>query len=163
MSCALSRIRYMRILLAAALLAASLSAQAPRVQGHAFFGLDNPPSGDFNYNSAGVGADIFVYRGLAVSPAGGYVFSRENGLRGAGVFNLNGSYHFLRGQSRFEPFVSAGYGAISSFSDGVSAFTYGGGGQYWFTKRAGLRVELMQFQSGSYRELTSIRFGFSFR
>jgi hypothetical protein len=42
-------------------------------------------------------------------------------------------------------------------------FNYGGGAQFWFHKRMGARVEILNFQSGGYRELTSIRFGFAFR
>jgi hypothetical protein len=143
---------------------AALSAQAPRAQGYAFASVDNPNSGDFHYNAFGAGADLFVYKGLAVSPSGGYLFARDNGLTaGAAVITANGSYHFLRGRSRVEPFITAGYGTLANFGESISMFNYGGGAQFWFHKRMGVRVELLNFQSGGYRELTSIRFGFAFR
>lgn len=144
--------------------AVALSAQAPRAQGYAFASVDNPNSGNFHYNAFGAGADLFVYKGLAVSPSGGYLFARDNGLTaGAAVITANGSYHFLRGRSRVEPFVTAGYGTLANFGESISMFNYGGGAQFWFHKRMGVRVELLNFQSGGYRELTSIRFGFAFR
>lgn len=141
----------------------TLAAEAPRAQGHAYFGLDNPPSANFDYSSFGAGGDIFVYKGAAVSPSVGWVFNRGNIGSGAALVTLNGSYHFLRGKGRFEPFVSGGYGAWTNFGDSVSLFNYGGGGQYWFTKRLGVRVELLNFQHSQHRELTSIRFGLAFR
>lgn len=144
--------------------ALALSAQAPRVQAHAFFSFDNPPGGSFNFNTAGGGLDVFAYKGLAVSPSAGYLFSREAANRGAALVTLNGSYHFLRGKGRkFEPFVTAGYGTFANFSDSQSMFNYGGGATYWFHKRLGARVELLNFQTNAYRELTSIRVGISFR
>ena len=141
----------------------ALAAQTPRAQGHAYFGLDNPPHGSFRFNSVGTGADIFVYKDLAVSPSIGYLYSREDSQRGVAIFTANGSYHFLRGKSRFEPFVIAGYGAIADLGHGLSLFNYGGGGQYWFRKRLGVRVEVLNFQHSQYRELTSVRFGIAFR
>jgi hypothetical protein len=141
----------------------TLATQAPRAQGHAFFGFDNPPSGNFDANSAGAGADIFLFRGAAFSPSAGWIFNRGSIGRGAAAFTLNGSYHFLRGKSRFEPFVSGGYGALTNIGDSVSLFNFGGGGQYWFNERLGLRAEVLSFQHSQYRELTSIRFGLAFR
>jgi len=153
----------MKLILAFFLACITLLAQAPRAQGHAFFGFDNPPSDNFGANSAGGGADIFIYKGAAFSPSAGWVFNRGNVGRGAGVLTLNGSYHFLRGKGRFEPFVTGGYGALTNFGDSVSMYNYGGGAQYWFTKRLGVRAEVLNFHHGQYRELTSIRFGFAFR
>ncbi len=142
----------------------ALFAQAPRAQGYAFFGIDNPPFGDFNYNTVGAGADLFVYKDLAFSPSAGYLRARDGNQSGsAAVVTLNGSYHFLRGKGRFEPFVTAGYGALANLGEGISMFNYGGGGQYWFHKRIGVRAEVLNFQHRQYRELTSIRFGISFR
>jgi hypothetical protein len=154
---------YFAAIAAAATLAATLSAQAPRAQGHAFFGFDAPPSSGLDFHSAGAGADIFFYKGAAFSPSAGWVFDRNSIGRGAAVVTLNGSYHFLRGKGHFEPFVSAGYGALTNFGDSVSLFNYGGGGQYWFNKHIGIRGEVLNFQHQQYRELTSIRFGIAFR
>ena len=140
----------------------TLAAQAPRAQGHAFVGAENLAHGTFNAASTGAGADIFVYKGAAFSPSAAYLFNFANG-GGLAVITLNGSYHFLRGKSRFEPFVTAGYGALADIGNGVSLFNYGGGGQYWISKRVGVRVELLNFQQRQYRELTSVRFGVAFR
>ena len=140
----------------------TLAAQSPRAQGYAFVGVENPSNGTFNDASAGAGADIFVYKDAAFSPSAAYLFNFANG-GGLAVVTLNGSYHFLRGKSRLEPFVTAGYGALANIGNGVSLFNYGGGGQYWISKRVGVRVELLNFQQRQYRELTSVRFGVAFR
>jgi len=148
------------------LLAASLGTFAqgqPRAQGHVFAGFDSPPGSSFNAATFGVGSDVFVYKGAAISPSVGYLTQFDNGGRGVGVLTLNGSYHFLRGKGKFEPFVTAGYGALFNFGDGLSTFNYGGGANYWFKKRLGFRVEVLNFQYESDRELTSVRFGLSFR
>ena len=147
------------------LLAASfaLSAQSPRAQAHAFFGLDNPPNHNFDHNSVGAGADVFVYKGAAFSPSAAYLFANGDGGGRFGVVTVNGSYHFLRGKGPFEPFVTAGYAGFTTFRHGRSLFNYGGGANYWFNKRVGFRAEVLNFQAGEYRELTSIRFGVSFR
>jgi hypothetical protein len=152
----------MRLLFLLVLTAYTLAAQAPRAQAHAFFGFDNIGGHDFDANSGGVGADVFVYKGAAVSPSGAWLYTRDN-ARGLGVFTINGSYHFLRGRGPFQPFVTAGYGALTDFSGGQSTFNYGGGANYWFGKHLGVRAEVLNFQSSNYRELTSIRFGISFR
>ncbi len=139
-----------------------LSAQAPRAQVHGFVGFDNIAGHSFDANSAGLGADVFVFKGAAVSPSGAWLYTRDN-ARGLGVFTINGSYHFLRGKSRLEPFVTAGYGALTDFSGSQATFNYGGGANFWFRKHIGVRAELLNLQSNSYRELTTIRLGFSFR
>jgi hypothetical protein len=153
----------MKPILLLVLAAISLAAQTPRAQGHAFFGFDNPPGANFDYSSAGAGFDLFVYKGLAVSPSAGYLFNHAERNRGAAVVTLNGSYHFLRGEGKFQPFVTAGYGALANFTDGQAMFNYGGGANYWLHKHLGFRAEVLNFQSSSYRELTSIRIGISFR
>ena len=137
----------------------TLAAQAPRAQGHAFVGVENLAHGTFNAASA----DIFVYKDAAFSPSAAYLFNFANG-GGLAVVTLNGSYHFRRGKSRFEPFVTAGYGALTT-DIGVarSLFNYGGGGQYWISKRVGVRLELLSFQQRQYGELISVRFGVAFR
>ncbi|HEU0122048.1 MAG TPA: hypothetical protein VFQ91_16065 [Bryobacteraceae bacterium] len=151
----------MKHLLLLAFAALSLQAQASRVQGHAFFGLDNPPRGSFGNGSVGAGADVFLYKGAAFSPSLGYLFDYDGG--GVAVATVNGSYHFLRGKGRFQPFVSAGYGALANLGGGISLYNFGGGATYWFHKRLGFRAEVVNWQNNSHRELTSLRFALSFR
>lgn len=142
----------------------SLAAQTPRAQVHGFFGFDDVSGHSFDYSSVGAGADIFVYKGAAFSPSAGYLFNRgEAGGGGVAVITVNGSYHFLRGKGPVEPFVTAGYGAFANLGGGQSMFNYGGGVNYWFKKHLGVRAEVLNFQTNSFRENTSIRFGISFR
>jgi hypothetical protein len=153
----------MRLLFLLAATAFALSAQAPAAQGYGFFGLESPAGHTFGYSSVGAGADVFVYKGAAVSPSAGYLFANGNDGGHLGVVTVNGSYHFLRGKGPLEPFVTAGYGAFAVLGDGQAMFNYGGGVNYWFKKRIGFRAEVLNFQTRNYRELTSIRFGVSFR
>lgn len=141
-------------------LAAFASVAQPRAQGHAFFGIDDIGDSRESHYSVGAGADVFVYKGLAVSPGAAYVYG--NGVNAA-LLNLNGSYHFLRGKGKLQPFVSGGYGAATTFTEGINMINYGGGANYWFHRRFGVRGEILNFQAGSDRILTSFRFGVSFR
>ncbi|MBI2684766.1 MAG: hypothetical protein HYX27_00505 [Acidobacteria bacterium] len=153
----------MKLLFLPVLAALGIFSQAPRAEVHGFFGFDNPPGNNFDYSSAGLGADIFVYKGAAISPSAGYLFIRGAPNIGLAVVTANGSYHFLRGKSRIEPFVTVGYGALANLSGGQSMFNYGGGANFWFRKHIGFRAELLNFQTNSYRELTTIRLGVTFR
>ena len=141
----------------------ALSAQTPRAQAYGYFGFDNPTGHNFEYNSVGAGADVFVYTGAAFSPSAGYLFANGNDGGKLAIVTVNGSYHFLRGKGPFEPFVTAGYGAYANLGGGQSMFNYGGGANYWFKEHIGVRAEVLNFQTRTYRELTSIRFGVSFR
>lgn len=153
----------MKLLFLLAATVFALSAQSPAAQGYAYFGLDNPAGHNFEYNSVGAGADVFVYKGVAFSPSAGYLFANGNDGGKLAIVTANGSYHFLRGKGPLEPFVTAGYGAYTNFGGGQSMFNYGGGANYWFKKRIAFRAEVLNFQTRNYRELTSIRFGVSFR
>lgn len=153
----------MRLLFLLFTAAFALSAQTPRAQAHGFFGFDSPVGQNFGYNSAGAGADVFVYKGAAFSPSAGYLFASGNDGGKLGIVTVNGSYHFLRGKGPVEPFVTAGYGAFFNLGGGQSMFNYGGGINYWFKKHFAIRAEVLNFQTNQYRELTSLRFGVSFR
>lgn len=152
----------MRLIFPLFLAGFTLAAQAPRAQGHGFVGFETLAHGPVHSASAGAGADIFVYKDAAFSPSAVYLFNVANS-GGLAVVTLNGSYHFRRGKSRFEPFVSAGYGVLTNFGSSESLFNYGGGGQYWISKRVGVRLELLSFQQREYGELITVRFGVAFR
>ena len=62
---------------------------------------------------------------------------------GIGLFSSNASYHFLNASQnrKLVPFVTAGYTGAFQSEWGESWFNFGGGADYWFRERAGLRVE----------------------
>ena len=80
-------------------------------------------------DAVGVGAEI------------GYVGPFEELRDGLGVLSVNGSYHFLSGQSRkLRPFVTGGYTLV--FRDGhANLWNIGGGVHYWLNQRVAIRVE----------------------
>jgi hypothetical protein len=85
---------------------------------------------------------------------------------GLGVFSLNGGYHF-RGASRSGktvPFLTVGYAGFfrRGYANGLN---YGGGVNYWFKERVGLRLEFRDhvfIESGSTHFLNA-RIGLVFR
>jgi len=116
----------------------------PRGQGYAFFA---PGGATSKYATTGTihfgaGSEALVYRGFGVGGEVGYVAptrSLSNGLR---TLSLDGSYHFLpsKKQRKVVPFATGGY-TLFFRSGTANLFNFGGGINYWFRERAGLRLE----------------------
>lgn len=90
----------------------------------------------------GGGGEGLVYKGLGVGAELGYVAPWRGFGDGLGTFSANGSYHFRprNSESRVVPFVTSGYTLL--FRNGTAhAFNFGGGLNYWFRDRVGLRFE----------------------
>lgn len=105
-------------------------------------------------NGAGIGAEV------------GYIAPFEHFGDGLGLFSVNGSYHFLKASTsgKVVPFVTGGYTGFfrSGYANGVN---FGGGVNYWFKPRVGLRVEFRDnvfVQDGSAHFL-NVRVGLTFR
>ena len=154
-----------RILLFAVVLAVPLAAQEvqQRVQGYGYFGLMGSDNVTFGKTlNPGLGAEIFVYKGLAASFDAGYA-GYYNNFRadGFGLFSPDVSYHF-KNSTRVEPFLSAGY--TLGFRDStVNMGNYGGGLICWFSKHAGFRMEARDHRDANGQFFTALRFGVSFR
>ena len=97
----------------------------------------------------GGGGEYLIYKGLgagaeigALLPVGSSGCSCSTG-NGIGLFSSNASYHFLNASQnrKLVPFVTAGYTGAFQSEWGESWFNFGGGADYWFRERAGLRVE----------------------
>lgn len=113
----------------------------------------------------GVGADAVFWRGLGFSPEVGYVTGTTSNFQdGFGLGSLNGTYHFAR-RNRLDPFVTGGYSII--FRSGhVNLANFGGGVNWWFLKRLGLKLEFrdhVDVQNGGNFHLWQGRFGLTFR
>lgn len=154
-----------RLFFIGAILALPLAAQEvqQRVQGYTYMGLMG--SNEINFGqmlNPGIGADVFVYKGLAANVDVGYTGYYNNfANEGFGIFSPNVSYHF-RKSARFDPFVTAGYSmAFRSWTYNMG--NYGGGFTCWFAKHAGFRFEARDHRDGSENFFTALRFGISFR
>ena len=77
--------------------------------------------------------------------------------------SVSGNYHFRsgkRGSRVRDPFVTTGV----SFLNGPNGyFHYGGGMNYWFDKRVGLRLEFRDHINGSNNHIWQVRVGLTFR
>lgn len=133
---------------------AAEDAPTPTIGGHAFIGGFSSP-GESMRPSLGGGAALNL-RGFTV---GGDVGS----FGGSPFVSFGGSYDIPQsGNSKTVPFVSGGLTLVSS--DSPVLVHFGGGVNYWMTKRTGLRVELRDhvfIDAG--RHIPSIRVGMTFR
>lgn len=156
----MKRLKILLIGLAVPLLAQQ---ETPRVQGYGYFGVLGAEGTTFGkLLNPGLGADLFVLRGLAASTDIGYVGYYNNFKSdGFGLFSPNVSYHFFA-SSTFVPFVTGGY-TLAFRSGTANLGNYGGGMTYWFRKRVGLRAELRDYRDASGFHFTGTQFGISFR
>ena len=115
----------------------------------------------------GVGAEYRVRRFSAGGEIGGISLRRNLGLTTKrslmALGALNASYHFRsgkRGSRVRDPFVTAGI----SLLNGTNGFLhYGGGMNYWFRRRVGLRFEFRDHVDGDGDHIWQVRVGFNFR
>lgn len=89
----------------------------------------------------GGGGEGLLYKGLGVGAEVGYLGPTAGLGDGFGLFSVNGSYHVLpKNEGKVAPFVTAGY-SLSFRSGTANLFNFGGGINYWISKRVGLRLE----------------------
>jgi hypothetical protein len=137
-----------------------------RGQGYVFFAPGAIVKEGYSVATAhfGGGGEAFLYKGLGLGAEAGYVTPWQNFGNGVGLVSFNGSYHFNRDR-KVSPFVSGGY-TLGFRSDTANLFNFGGGVNYWFRDRVGLRFE---FRDHVYSEPSFTahylggRIGFSFR
>jgi hypothetical protein len=112
----------------------------------------------------GAGAEGNLYKGLGLAAEIGYLTPfRDMGL-GVGVFSVDGFYRFSKSGSRAEPFVVGGYSLL--FRNGVgNGINLGGGIDYWFMKKLGVRVEFRDYFNPNYLNdhIIQGRIGVTFR
>ena len=88
-----------------------------------------------------VGGEGILAGGLGVGGELGYLYPGSQFAAGIGLGSVNASYHFFKGPARWVPFVTGGY-SLAFRSDGTSLVNYGGGLNYSFRPRLGLRLEV---------------------
>jgi len=135
-----------------------------KAQGYAVFG-----PGDYRETTQlhfGGGVETDLYKGLGFSLDAGYMANAKYLSSGLGIFSPNGRYAFRRSaDSQLIPYITAGYSLLFRNAT-INGFNYGGGIDYWFAKKVGLKVEfrdhiLTQFYDNPH--IYQFRVGFSFR
>lgn len=135
-----------------------------RSHGYIFAAPGGASSGGGGTLHIGGGGEGVFKSGAGLGAELGYLFPFENRGSGLGVFSINGSYHFLK-SGKASPFITGGYSGFfrRGYSNGVN---FGGGVNYWFKERAGLRFELrdnVALGAGAALHFLNVRVGFIFR
>jgi hypothetical protein len=140
--------------------------QEHRVQGYGYVGPGAFTTGSETLIHYGAGAEGLLVHGLSVGAELGGFAPAASFRDGFGVFSPNASYHFLNASRsrKFVPFVTGGY-TLFFASDVANGMNFGGGFNYWFKERVGVRIEVRDhilFPAGD-AHLIGVRFGVSFR
>jgi hypothetical protein len=139
----------MKYMLAAFTFISIASAQVPQGQGYLVQGIGAATPGSVSLAQTVVGGEGTFFKGLGAGAEIGALYSFDGGV--VGQFNAGGTYHFTAGrkETKWDPFVAAGY-AMLFRSGTISGFHYGGGTGYWFHPRIGLRAEFrdLRFERG---------------
>jgi hypothetical protein len=115
----------------------------------------------------GGGGEIVLGKGIGLGAEIGALGPTKEFSDVFGVFSLNGYYHFSRsGQGRkLDPFVTGGYTLF--FRTGrANLANVGGGVNYWFHDRIGLRLEFrdqIRTPGGGTLHFWNVRAGIAFR
>lgn len=134
--------------------------------GYAVVGLGAPEGAKLaDLISFGAGGEGFLWKGLTLGTDLNYVVPRQATDEGIGMWNLMTGWHFTNRtrEQKVIPFFTGGY-SLAFRSSTLSLFNYGGGINYWFRPRVGLRVEVRDYRHNEYgRFNTELRFGVLFR
>ena len=158
-----------RVLAVATLfLAVSTAARAQRSHSYLFLAPGGVSSSGHTAMTLhlGAGVDAVLFKGFGVGAELGALGPREDFAGNVlGVASVNGYYHFLHGRPKADPFVTAGY-TVMFRSGSINLFNFGGGLNYWFVPRLGLKVELRDHVYSPQRSSVhywGIRLGLAFR
>ena len=155
------------VILLAVLLPSAAAAQSKERlgQGYVFVAPTSTTEGSFGLHIGG-GGEGLVYKGLGVGGEIGYLGSADGLRDGIGVLSTNISYHFTKATKsrKFAPFVTSGYSMLIRGS-AINSINIGGGANWWFKDRIGLRLELrdhvpLRFESVHF---FGVRIGLAFR
>lgn len=90
----------------------------------------------------GGGFEATAWDALGIGAEIGYLAPFESLADGIGIFSVNAAYHFFARQPshRARPFVTGGY-TLGFRSGSENLWNVGGGVDYWFRSKTGLRIE----------------------
>ncbi|MFN0112667.1 MAG: hypothetical protein ACKVZH_27735 [Blastocatellia bacterium] len=114
----------------------------------------------------GIGGEGLIKGGFGVGGEIGGLAPIRSFSSGIGVFSAGANYHFQNASKsgKVVPFVNGGYTLF--FRDGVAnGVHFGGGANYWFKERVGLRFEVRDHVAVEYPDAHYIGFrvGLTFR
>ena len=126
------------------------------------------PGGDGNDGTLhlGGGGEGIFKNGASVGAELGYLGPMERLDNGLGVFSVNGGYHFKAASrsGKTVPFLTVGYTGFfrNGYANGIN---YGGGVNYWFNERVGLRIDFRDhvFLESNATHFLNARIGLTFR
>lgn len=122
--------------------------------------------GDGTLHIGGGGEGVFN-NGIGIGAELGYLHLFESFDDGLGTFSLNGSYHFLKASKseKVAPFITAGYTGFLGGGGYLNGVNFGGGVNYWFKRRVGLRFEFRDNipADNSAPHILNVRVGLTFR
>ncbi len=163
--------RFLVLALVPLLFTASVPAQ--HTQGYVFAGpttIPGPTAYTYwhgNYLHVGGGGEGGIGKRFSLGGEAGLLVSTASTYgRNAGVLSFGPAFHFFPSNERkLDPFVAAGVSAI--VSNGAGGMWYiGGGANYWFHRRLGLRIEFRDHvwspESGEVLHFVGGRFGICF-
>lgn len=119
------------------------ASESNRAQGFVFFGPGVTSGSSTTFVNFGGGGEAFIKGGLGVGgEVGGYT-PAQSFDEGFGILSVNAGYHVLKASKsgKIVPFASGGY-SLFFRSGTANGINFGGGVNYWFKDRLGLRVEI---------------------
>jgi hypothetical protein len=161
----------MRLLIAVLLVIAPCAwtqepgAYSYRANGHAFFTGGACQHGYAHYGG-GFGGEGFVWRGLALGGELGVLKFNDRNSDPIGLTAFHVGYHFVdrKRPVKVDPYFNAALLGIGFTGRGNSAYGgLGGGVNYWFKPRFGLRMEGRLNALGEGEALFMVRMGVVFR
>lgn len=136
-----------------------------RAQGYVFFGPGATSGSSTTWLNFGGGGEGFVKGGFAVGGEIGGFTPASNFDEGFGILSANAGYHFLKASrsGKVVPFASGGY-SLFFRNAAASGVNFGGGVDYWFKERIGLRFEVRDHVIVQYdTHYAGFRVGLTFR
>lgn len=146
-------------------LLSTASAQVPKGQGYLVHGFGNGVDRGPAFGHLAGGGEYAFYKGLGFGAEIGAAYPFRSPAGVFGIASINGAYHFTAGRrdTKWDPFVAAGY-SLFFRGDTLNAFNYGGGVVYWVKPRFGIRAEFRDHRAGRGEfALPQFRIGISFR
>jgi opacity protein-like surface antigen len=131
-------------------------------------------SSSYGGDSAGLGGEVLIHKGVGVGIELGYARNWSNGQGSAlGVGSADATYYFLGNKSskKLQPFLTGGYSLyFGERATTQSGFNLGGGVNIWLAKHIAPRLEF-RYQGGingfhgysQFNEFIAFRFGVTFR
>lgn len=145
-------------------LAAAQTSREYKSQGYVFGAPGVVSPGGLALLHFGAGASGLVYKGLGIGAEIGYMAPAREMREGFGILSANGSYSFTNIRTeKLVPFVTGGYSG--AFRNGwFNLANFGGGVDYWFRERMGLKVEFRDhYWAQENAHALSFRVGLTFR